>query len=122
MSFIVLLSYGSYKVTTMSNLDDFKIGMHIFEDAYEVNDTFGHADGFAVAAAITAFDGSKVDITDPEVGQIKFYLKQWDVDEPHLSIQFVELENKICQHEDFNFGNVTDEANVSPFYPVKEAS
>ena len=122
MSFVVLLSYGTYKVTTMSNIDDFKVGMHVLEHAYEVDDIFGHADGFAVAAAITAYDGSKEDITDPEVGQIKFYLKQWDVDEPHFSIRFIELEDKKCQPEDFNFGNVTDEANVSPFYPVKEES
>ena len=49
-------------------------------------------------------------------------MKQWDVDQPDFSLRFIELENKVCQPEDFNFGNTTDEANVSPFYPVKETS
>lgn len=50
------------------------------------------------------------------------YLKQWDVDQPDVSVQFVELETKVCQPEDFNFGNVTDASNVSAFYPVKDLS
>ena len=122
MSFLVLLTYGSYKMIKLSNLEDYKVGMYILEDHYASTATFGSADGFTIAAAITSYDGSNEDITDPEIGEIKFYLKQWDVDEPNFDLRFVELENKVCQPEDFNFGNVTDEANVSTFYPVKELS
>ena len=34
-----------------------------------------------VAAAVTNFDGSNEDITDPEIGQIKYYLKQYDTND-----------------------------------------
>ena len=30
-----------------------------------------------VAAAITAYDGSPADITDPEIGEVKFYMKKF---------------------------------------------
>ena len=122
MSFVILLTYGSYKITRLSNLQDYKVQTYILEDHYASNATFGNADGFAIAAAITSYDGSNEDITDPEIGEIKFYLKTWDIDQPEFGLRFVELENKVCQPEDFNFGNVTDEANVSAFYPVKDLS
>ena len=55
--------------------------MQIHENQYENNATFGYSDGFMVAAAVTAFDGSSVNIQDPEVGEVKFYLKSWDVED-----------------------------------------
>ncbi len=81
MTFIVLLTYGSYKMTRLVSTEDYKVGMYILEDHYAPTATFGGADGFNIAAAITNPDGSNEDITDPEVGEIKFYLKQWDVDQ-----------------------------------------
>ena len=51
---------------------------------------------------MTSFDGSSVDITDPEIGEIKFYLKHWNVDDPSYTLAFTELENRICTKEDFN--------------------
>ena len=80
MTLLTLLTYGSYKVTRLVNSDDYSVSLHILEDHYTSNATFGAADGFVVSAAVTALDGSSQDITDPEIGEIKFYLKHWDVD------------------------------------------
>ena len=74
-----------------------------------------------MAAAVTSFDGSSEDITDPEIGEIKFYLKHWDVDDVIKGVHFKELESRICQASDFNDieGTYND---VSPFYPLKPQS
>ena len=50
---------------------------------YEYDHTFefGFDNGFKVAAAITAFDSNYTETEDPTVGEIKFYLKSWSLDE-----------------------------------------
>ena len=89
--------------------------MQIHENEYETNTTFGYADGFMVAAAVTAFDGSSVDIQDPEVGEVKFYLKSWDVDDVNYGLKFTELKSRLCTRDDFDYGNSTNE---SAFFPI----
>ena len=48
------------------------------ENFYPFDSEFGAKDGFMVAAAITAFDGSSEDITDLSYGRLKFVMKSWD--------------------------------------------
>ena len=91
--------------------------MQTHENMYATNTTFGYSDGFMVAAAVTAFDGSSVDIQDPEVGEVKFYLKNWDVDEVNYSLKFTQLKSRICNRDDLNYGNSSDE---SPFFPISQ--
>ena len=74
-----------------------------------------------VAAAVTNFDGSNVDITDPEIGEIKFYLKQYDIDEVDYTINFTEIASRICTELDFNDYDGTN-SDVSAFYPVEKNS
>ena len=89
MTLLTLLTYGSLKITSLVHSDDYSVGMHILEDHYASNATFGASDGFVVSAAVVTLDGSSQDITDPEIGEIKFYLKHWDVDSRHPeTIQF----------------------------------
>ena len=38
---------------------------------------FGAAHGLAIAAAVTRYDGKPEEITDPTIGELKFYAKQW---------------------------------------------
>ncbi len=73
-----------------------------------------------VAAAVTNFDGSNVDITDPEIGEIKFYLKQWNVDVDGYSLNFLEIESKVCTDADLNDENGSN-SDDSAFYPVEKA-
>ena len=74
-----------------------------------------------MAAAVTSFDGSSEDITDPEIGEIKFYLKRWDVDGEIKGVFFKELETRVCESSDFNDVEGTS-SDVSPFYPLKPQS
>ena len=122
MTVLTLLTYGSYKVTRLVNSEDYNVGMHILEDHFASNATFGAADGFVVSAAVTSYDGSSEDITDPEIGEIKFYLKHWDVSANSTeTIQFTELEHKLCQSEDFSFRDDDTKSDISSkFYTVKE--
>ena len=66
---------------------------------------------------ITAYDGSPVDNIDPTIGELKFYLKTWDSDDPELTgTRFYQLEHEMCDTSKFN-----DEHNNNPsskFYQV----
>ena len=108
-----MLTYGSYKVVRLSHQDDYRVGMHILEDHYESDESFGSADGFIVSAAIVSYNGVDEDITDPEICEIKFYLKHWDSESTTKGIGFTELEHRICEPEDFNFRNATTKSDVS---------
>ena len=48
-----------------------------------------------MAAAITSFDGKSESIEDPEIGEIKFYLKQWGVDGAP-GINFIPVSTRPC--------------------------
>ena len=70
-----------------------------------------------VAAAVSKFDGSSEDITDPEIGQIKYYLKQYDTNDATYSVNFVELKSRLCEPKDLNFGDGSS-SESSPFFPI----
>jgi len=78
--------------------------MHNHENEFAANVTFGFENSFTVAAAITFYDGSNVDVMDPEVGELKFYLKNWDSTAENSSTKFDELKTRICTREDLNYG------------------
>ena len=50
-----------------------------------------------IAAAVTAFDGSSEIIEDPEIGQIRYYLKQYDTNEENYTVNFVPLKTRLCE-------------------------
>ena len=72
---IVLLSYGIFKIIKMNQGEDYKINQvtHVFY--YESGYGFKSEDGFQVAAGVTSYDGDPNPIEDPEIGEVKFYLK-----------------------------------------------
>ena len=67
---------------------------------YEYDHTFklGPEKDFKVAAAITAFDSNYTVTEDPTVGEVKFYLKSWSLDE---SLNFTKLKDRPCTEADF---------------------
>lgn len=58
--------------------------------------------GFTVAATIASLVGSPNPTEDPEIGQVKFYRKQWDREDPDVSMTLTEVPSRPCKTEDFN--------------------
>ena len=78
LCFIILLGFGALKVTALATSSDYKIQVHDKKFFYDDVDEFTFDESqFMVSAGVTAFDGSSEDITDPEVGEIKFYMKRF---------------------------------------------
>ena len=74
--------------------NDYKIQVHEQKAFYDAVDKFNFKDdGFMVGAAITAYDGSAEDITDPSIGELKFIRKSWGLEIP-LTMQ--EIPSKPC--------------------------
>ena len=101
----------------------YQVQLQTLDNFYDTTDSFSVEDGFMVAAAVTDFaaGGGNVDITDPEIGEIKFYLKNWDVTWTSSIINFKEIETKVCTEADLNDHEGTY-SDVSAFYPVKQSS
>lgn len=81
LTITALGSYAVYKMTILMDYKDYKINESVKDYFYDAEFTFSEADGFHVAAAVTSFDGNADSIEDPEIGEIKFYLKQWGQEE-----------------------------------------
>ena len=92
--------------------------MHNHENEFATNATFGLEDSFTVAAALTFYDGSNVDVTDPEIGELRFYLKSWDSTAEVSSTQFTELKTRVCTRADLNYGK--GDSTESKFFPISE--
>ena len=73
-----------------------------------------------MAAAVVAFDGQGFNITDPSIGVIKFYIKQWDV-ETNSDLEFKEIQTRPCVPSDFPTYRES-KSDESFFYPVKGTS
>ena len=73
-----------------------------------------------MAAAVTNFDGNQEEIEDPEIGEVKFYLKQWGIDDDSPSISFKEVNSRPCEEKEFNLG--TRLSPESSFFPVDSSS
>ena len=84
-----LVAYSVVRLTALATNSDYKIQVQNKNYFYEDSDVFGfETHGFNVAAAITGYDGNPLDITDPEVGQIKFYMKRFG----DVAFDFFELD------------------------------
>lgn len=65
-------------MTALATSSDYKIQELEKKFFYDASDEFTFDESqFMVAAAITAYDGSSEDITDLEVGELKFYMKRF---------------------------------------------
>ena len=85
--------------------------------------TFAQLDGFAVAAAVTTYDGSPDPIEDPTIGSIKLYVKQWGLQD-NPGIFFAPVKTRPCRITDFEFENQEDGQGDSEslFYTVNSVS
>ena len=74
---------------------------------------FGHADGFAIAAGITAWGEVQGQTEDPSYGELKFFQHAWDY-EDHITKPFQELKTNLCEASELNDIDGSNEA--SHFY------
>ena len=73
VTIVVLVGYASYKMLRLSSMRDYQISLVTNEYFYDSSFTFRQIDGFAVAAAVTSYDGNGDPIEDPSIGTVKFY-------------------------------------------------
>ena len=90
----------------MKGYQEYVINEAYREHFFETSVTFSQDDGFQVAAAVTNFDGDQRAIEDPEIGEVKFYLKQWGIDDDSPGISFKEVKTRPCEDKDFNLGTL----------------
>lgn len=74
----ILIGFAAYKLIALATNLDYKIQVHDQKFYYDASDEFTFQDTrFVIAAAITAYDGNPDDITDLEIGEVKFYMKKF---------------------------------------------
>ena len=69
-----------------------------------------------LGAAVSAFDQSSEDITDLEIGEVKFIRKQWGGDKP---LEFEEIPTVPCRDTDYFGPSGEGDLEDAPFLPVK---
>ena len=99
MTVILLLAYAGYKVLALASNSDYKIQMHDQKYFYPEKEAIDSVkDNFIIAAAVTSYDGNPEDITDPEIGELVFYRKEWG---PNVKFDFIPLESIPCSEADY---------------------
>ena len=109
LTLILMVSYSTYKLIDLIELNDYKIQEVKREKYFHNKVPLSQEQGFQVAAAITSYDESSESIEDVEIGTIKFYIKWWrdaeseeDGDDDDVW-GFREVKTKPCNPErDFN--------------------
>ena len=95
----IIIFFILYKMVQIKEKEVYKILTAQQDNFFSIFDEVSNTNhGFAVAAAITNYDGSSEDITDPSVGELKFYTKGWGDtgDGENYAVHFIEHESDIC--------------------------
>lgn len=74
---VLVLAYAAYKFIDLLELNDYKLQEAVQENFFAAEVPLTLQEGFQVAAAVTAYDGSPDVIEDPEIGTLKMYIKYW---------------------------------------------
>ena len=105
-----LITYGSYQLIKLMQNEDSIVQLRDLRNKYALNETFGLSDQFTVAAGLIDYENrDRVDMPDPEIGQLKIYHKHWT---SNSTIGFKELKTRVCDQEDFQ------SIDKSALYPV----
>ena len=91
---VTLLIYGSFKLIILYELSDYSITIAVQEYFFDLTQPFTDKDGFAIAATITAYDGSPEVIEDEEYATLEFYLKYWGQPQLGLGFDFKKLKSR----------------------------
>ena len=122
MTIFVILAYGSYKMITLANNEEYKTQVRLKENFYEPQDVFGtETNDFMIAAAITTIDDTSESIEDETYGKIVFKRKVWDtVSLPNIDFGFVDVKSEKCAENDLNWADGLETDKSSKFYPISE--
>ena len=71
LTFILILSYGSYKISDLLDYKDFTLFRFEKEDYYDMRDPLTSKQGLMIAAGIASYSNDLDSIEDPEIGTIK---------------------------------------------------
>ena len=97
---LIILTFAVYKLAEMSDNAEYQVLTSRKDYFYELTDDVNYEDAnFVIAAAVTDYDGNQKDITDPSIGEIKFYKKRWG---GALRGGFFELPQTTCDPSSFN--------------------
>ena len=78
LTIVTLMTFASYKLTDFAMSTDYLMQEQSKRFFFDSSDEFTYKqDSFAVAVAISGFFDEQIDITDPEIGELKFYKKLW---------------------------------------------
>ena len=96
----VWLAYALNQAIILSERSDYTVQEKTYENEL-APDRFqaGKASRFAVAAALTNLDGRMI---GPEIGEIQFYIKEYDVIDGTTKLRFKKLAKRACTLEDVN--------------------
>ena len=101
LTFLLVISYAAYKIVDLMQFNDYTLQLAEKEKFYETEVSLSPSDGFNLAAAVTAYDGSDEIIEDPSIGTVKMYIKYALTEEGVLG--FRELLTRQCNPtKDFN--------------------
>ena len=117
MTFIILLSYGSYKMGDLIGFENYKLQIQIQENYFPANETFGEDQGLIYAAAMTDYGGEIAE--DPTIATLKFYYKTFGRETDNGSVNFRPVRTKACLEEDLPNSNGSN-SESSKFYPLNE--
>mmetsp|Transcript_4251 Transcript_4251/g.5291 ORF Transcript_4251/g.5291 Transcript_4251/m.5291 type:complete len:118 (+) Transcript_4251:34-387(+) len=65
---LAIFSYAAFKLHRLMRLVDYQVNIVNEDHYYDSSFTFSQAEGFSVAAAVTAFDGEEEPIEEPSIG------------------------------------------------------
>ena len=114
---VTLVIFAAYKLVDHFGDKDYTILVHEKKLFFDESEEFSYyGNNFMVAAAVTSLDGSPEDITDPEIGAIKFYRKQWSAE---IDFGFEEIETVPCKDTDYFGPSGKGDLQGAAFLPLR---
>ena len=78
ITLMVIVSYSAYKIISLGTLEEYKVQVRTKDNFYDVDDMFGSIESdFFVAAGLSSYDGDVKSEFDPQIGELKFFLRGW---------------------------------------------
>ena len=95
---VILIFYAIFKLDNLLGYKDYQIIESTSFEHYDLNQSFGYNNGFAIKAGLVMWDDGSATVEDPSYGELKFYMKSWSEEQTStLTNAFVQLETHFCE-------------------------